>query len=238
VLSQVWRWAWVGGVFTLFGVVVWTSFQNAPPPGGPVPVVRPADAPLKEVVLLPPIESTVPASTVLNLVAEGDDPAADRRAAELDAAIADAGARDRRTAQLEAALDRIAPGEAAPDADPLETPGATPPATADGAPEPEAPPAPPPAQRTTVSAPPGGGEFRIQLAAVKPGEEMTTYNRLQERYPSGLVGLGPRFQAISTDNGVLVRVQAGPLSSEADAEARCRAVRDSGGACFVVPAAG
>jgi hypothetical protein len=246
-LNPIWRIAWVGLVFALFGVVVSTAFERAPAPGEPLPVVRPASTDFKEVVVLPPVDAAVPSSTVLSLRAEPDDPDAARAAARMDEALQEKAEQDEAFAMLEAALDAIAPGE------PLPGQAAAPSglqeeaATADAGPSPPAGVVPTPrpvpqaeparAPDTTVAAR-TEGQFRIQLAAVKPGEEMATYARLEQRFPLVLAGLTPRFQAISTASGVLVRVQAGPLESESEAETRCRSVRDAGGECFVVAVPG
>jgi hypothetical protein len=237
VLNPIWRIAWVGLVFTLFGVVVSTAFERAPAPGEPLPVVRPSSTDFKEVVVLPPVDAAVPSSTVLNLRAAPDDPEAARAAARIDEALDEKAAEDEALASLEAALDAIAPGEPLPGAvsSPVEV-GETEPETEPGTPAallPAPRPAPTPAANPTVAAR-AEGAFRIQLAAVKPGEELATYARLEQRYPRVLAGLTPRFQAISTASGVLVRVQAGPIESESEAEARCRSVREAGGDCFVV----
>ncbi len=236
-----WRVAWVGGVFVLFAVVVWSAFDRAPRPGAPVPVVRADPAPFKEVVELPPVEAAVPRSTVLNLLAEADRPAGAREVARLDEALAEDQARMDAIAKLEEALNAIEPGEpiATMDGDDVETMEAEAPT----APAPNPTPRPSPAEAapeeaTQRLAAVGDGGFRIQLAAVKPGEEMATYSRLEQRFPVLLAGLTPRFQAISTSSGVLVRVQAGPIESQGDAEARCRSVREAGGDCFVVPVTG
>ncbi|TVQ33798.1 MAG: SPOR domain-containing protein [Geminicoccaceae bacterium] len=253
-LNHFWRLVWVGGVFGLFGAVVWSAFDRAPAPGAPVPVVQADPAPFKEVIELPPVAASVPGSTVLNLLVDGDDPEQVRAAARLDAAIEAQAERERSIAELEASLAAIMPGEDAPalverqdepavaDRGPgLELGGIA--DVAPAAPSPAPAPAPETTQRATEAPPPPMAArtdtgFRIQLAAVKPGEEMATFAQLERRFPLVLAGLSPRFQAISTSNGVLVRVQAGPIESQAEAEARCRSVREAGGDCFVVAAAG
>jgi hypothetical protein len=92
-----------------------------------------------------------------------------------------------------------------------------------------------PDRRPAVSGP---ERFRIQIAAVRPGEEHDAFERLKSRYAAVLGDLSPRFQVFSSDDGVLVRVQAGPLGAEAEAEARCRRLEEAGGECFVVAAPG
>ncbi|MFW5835024.1 MAG: SPOR domain-containing protein [Pseudomonadota bacterium] len=234
-LNPLWRIGWVGGVFVLFGMVVSTAFERAPAPGQPLPVVRPASTDFKEVVALPPIDATVPSSSVLNLRAEPDDPESTRAAARLEEALEDRAAEDEAAAMLEAALDAIAPGEPIPGAAPEPSTAETETPAAESTPSPPVAALPEPRpQPETAAVRIDGQRFRIQLAAVKPGEEMATYSRLEQRFPLVLAGLSPRFQAISTASGVLVRVQAGPIESQSEAEARCRSVRDAGGECFVV----
>jgi hypothetical protein len=82
------------------------------------------------------------------------------------------------------------------------------------------------------------GSFRIQLAAVPPGEEQATFARLERRFGDALAGLAPRFQAVSTDEGVLVRVQAAGFASADAASAQCERIRAAGGDCFVVAGSG
>ncbi|MEO1091203.1 MAG: SPOR domain-containing protein [Pseudomonadota bacterium] len=239
-MNGVWRLAWVVGVFGLFTLVVGTAFTRAPAPSGAVPVVAADPLPIKERVELPPLETAVPRSSVLNLLAEGDDPDRAREAADLEAAKGMDAAKQSQVAELEAALAAIAPGEGLPsDALPGEDlpgvgtllpaaePGPTASAPVDG----------PDATATTTASLLEGG-FRIQLAAVKPGDEHAAFEALQRRFAPALADLGPRFQAVTTDGGVLVRVQAGPIESHDDATARCTHVRERGGDCLVVSVSG
>ena len=233
-----WRVVWVGGVFALFAVVVWSAFDRAPRPGEAVPVVRADPAPFKELVDLPPVDATMPGSTVLNLLAEGDDRIPSGEAGGLDRALAEEAARLDAIARMEEALTATETGETIASMDAVDAVDAV----DDDLDEPslrsgEAMATEPPAVPMHSAALVDRG-FRIQLAAVKPGEEMSTYAQLERRFPVVLAGLAPRFQAISTASGVLVRVQAGPLESQGDAEARCRSMRDAGGDCFVVAISG
>ncbi|MFP4126053.1 MAG: SPOR domain-containing protein, partial [Alphaproteobacteria bacterium] len=95
-----------------------------------------------------------------------------------------------------------------------------------------------PASRRDVAARTASGSFRIQLAAVPPGEEQVTFARLKRRLGDALAGLAPRFQAVSTDSGVLVRVQAAGFASADAASAQCARIRAAGGDCFVVAGSG
>jgi hypothetical protein len=73
---------------------------------------------------------------------------------------------------------------------------------------------------------------------VPPGEEQATFARLERRFGDALAGLAPRFQAVSTDEGVLVRVQAAGFASADAASAQCERIRAAGGDCFVVAGSG
>ncbi len=214
-----WRWLWTGSVVGIFILVVGLALEGAPPGDGELPVIAAADSPLKERLALPAVEEVVPRSTVLNLLAAPDDPAAlvDEASPTLDRALAAKAEREREIADIEASLNAIAPGE--PVAEPARRPNV------DGG-------------EPATAALGGTGRYRIQIAAVRPGQEQATFDELQVRYGSILGDLQPRFQAFSGESGVLVRIQAGPLGAEADAEARCRRLREAGGECFVVAAPG
>ncbi len=262
-IGGMWRWGWTAGVFGVFFVVVGAALKGAPPPDGALPVIEADGPPIKERVALPDIGEVVPRSSVLNLLADGDEAAgieADTLAA-LEAEIEADAAREREVARIESALETVTPGETAarreaaarapeeaadpradvpftavpePDRRPARVPEAEPSAPGRAAGEDETPST---ATRATAARS-GASSFRIQLAAVPPGEEQATFARLERRFGDALDGLSPRFQAISTDAGVLVRVQAAGFASEGAALAQCRRIRAAGGECFVVAGAG
>jgi cell division septation protein DedD len=237
-----WRWAWTAVVFGLFFVVIGAALDGAPRADGELPLIEPPEGPIKERVALPDIDRVVPRSTVLNLLADGDDPAAatPEAVAALEDELAASRAQERETARIEAEFERADPAPAASAAsEAAPTPPAAPP---DRRPEP-APAAEPAAQPAVeperqVAARRSGGGFRIQLAAVPPGEEHATFERLKRRFDTALDGLAPRFQVVSTDAGVLVRVQAQGFANADAAAAGCARIRAAGGECFVVDGAG
>lgn len=211
-IGGTWRWIWTASVFGVFALVIAAALDDAPGRDGLLPVIAAGSEPLKEQRALAPIDEVVPDSSVLNLLAESDAPARDADAARsaLEREIARTSARAQEVLALETALQPITPGE--------------PHGEADGG--------------SAVAAVPAGGAFRIQIAAVRPGEEHDTFARLQTRYGQILGDLSPRFQVFSADGGVLVRVQAGPIGQERDAMARCERLVAAGGECFVVQAPG
>jgi hypothetical protein len=275
VIGGMWRWAWTAGVFGVFFLVVGTALESAPPADGEPPLIEAGDTPIKERVALPDIGEVVPRSSVLNLLADGEDAATveAETLAALEAEVEQKAARRQEAARTEAALQAVTPGEPAPAAPsgeagpPRDGAGTStvssapaddvgePPLTA--VPEPNRRPETPPRAGdadgqaaapaagpvedepgTPVAARTTAGAFRIQLAAVPPGEEHATFARLERRFGAALDGLAPRFQAISTEDGVLVRVQAAGFASEAAAAAQCRRIRAAGGDCFVVAGSG
>ncbi len=264
-IGGMWRWAWTAAVFGLFFVVVGAALEGTPRADGELPLIESGPAPVKERVALPDLDAVVPRSSVLNLLAEEDDPEADvpDALAALRQGLDERAARERELERVEAAASRDTGGEAAPPAA-TDTGGAVAPGAAtdaDGAagfesvPRPDRRPAAAPpipaddraaddraeedgAERTDVAARTGGDAYRIQLAAVPPGEEHATFERMERRYGDALAGLTPRFRAVSTASGVLVRVQAAGFASEQAAAAQCGRVRAAGGECFVVAGSG
>jgi hypothetical protein len=237
VIGGIWRWAWTAGVFGLFFVVVGTALEGAPSADGELPLIEPGAAPIKERVALPDLDQVVPRSSVLNLLAEGDDPdaVAPEALAALQQGLDEENARVGERAPVaagtgpaDASAEPPFAGRPTPDRRPATVPQAdtadrTDTAdTADTESEPE------------LAARRDDGTFRIQLAAVPAGEEQTTFERLERRFGEVLDGLAPRFHAVSTDDGVLVRVQVAGFASEAAASARCARIRAAGGDCFVV----
>ena len=253
-IGGMWRWAWTAGVFGLFFVVIGAALDGAPRADGELPLIEPGDAPIKERVALPDIDQVVPRSSVLNLLAEGDDPeaAAPEALEALQERLAADAAREREAARVERGLETASEDTAAAvrtDGDAREGPFAA-------VPQPDRRPTPAPVEPAAggeardgtasgetgstaeVAARAPGGAFRIQLAAVPPGEEQATFARLERRFGDALAGLAPRFQAISTEAGVLVRVQAAGFASEAAAADQCERIRAAGGDCFVVAGSG
>jgi hypothetical protein len=250
VIGGMWRWAWTAGVFGLFFLVVGAALENAPRADGELPLIEPDAAPIKERVALPDLDAVVPRSSVLNLLAEEDDPEADvpDALAALHEGLEERAARAREVERVEAAAAGDGGGEAAPSAapeaaaeSPFETvprPDRRPATTATATPEAGGAGGDGGAAGREVAARTTGEAYRIQLAAVPPGEEQATFDRLEQRYGDALAGLTPRFRAVSTDSGVLVRVQAAGFASEAAATAQCERIRAAGGDCFVVAGSG
>jgi hypothetical protein len=247
VIGGMWRWAWTAAVFGLFFVVVGAALDGAPRADGELPLIEAGPAPIKERVALPDLDQVVPRSSVLNLLAEEDDPEADvpDALAALQEGLDERAAREREIERVEAAAGGDGGGEAAPAA----APDAAGEAPFETVPRPDR--RPPAAARSTpedddgdrggngeVAARTAGDAYRIQLAAVPPGEEHATFDRLERRYGDALAGLTPRFRAVSTDSGVLVRVQAAGFASERAATAQCERIRAAGGECFVVAGPG
>ena len=107
-IGGMWRWAWTAGVFGLFFVVIGAALDGAPRADGELPLIEPGDAPIKEHVALPDIDQVVPRSSVLNLLAEGDDPeaAAPEALAALRERLAADAAREREAARVEREIGR------------------------------------------------------------------------------------------------------------------------------------
>ncbi len=208
-----WRWLWAGSVLGVFSLVVAAALDGATVREGELPLIAADPLAVKERVALPAVEDSVPRSSVLNLLAEPDDPSAAAAAAKapLEAALAAEARRERDVVEIERALGGLMPGEQMPT----------------------------PARRPQVAALRHSElGFRLEVGAVEPGEEQETFERLQSRHPLLLGDLAPRFQVLSTDDGVRVRVQAGPIPAEAEAETRCRRLREAGASCTVVPTPG
>lgn len=240
-IGGIWRWLWTAGVFGVFVVVVGAALDGAPPADGELPLIEPDERPIKERVALAEIDAVVPRSSVLDLLAEGDDPetAAAEALPRLERALAGERDADATTVELEAADAAADAGDGEPTTEPstdqpaevvAPEPASVPPAAETAAPRETEP--------AAVAARTGTEAFRIQLAAVPPGEEQATFARLERRFADVLGALTPRFQAVSTDAGVLVRVQAGGFATEAAAAAQCERIRAAGGECFVVGAPG
>ncbi len=88
----------------------------------------------------------------------------------------------------------------------------------------------------TVAA--NGGSYYIQLSSVpKGGDSARKWAQLQSMYPDALRGLGPSYQPVTIPGkGEYVRIQAGPVTSQGDANKRCNALRaeDPSGGCLVI----
>jgi len=248
VIGGMWRWAWTAAVFGLFFVVVGAALEGAPRADGELPLIEPGPAPIKERVALPDLDEVVPRSSVLNLLAEEDDPEADvpDALAALNEGLEERTAREREVERVEAAA---APEGGSDEAAPSAATAAESEASFETVPRPDrrpaaASPAIPAddgaeaADRSERAARTAGEAYRIQLAAVPPGEEQATFERLKRRYGDALAGLTPRFRAISSESGVLVRVQAAGFASADAATAQCERIRAAGGECFVVAGPG
>ncbi|MFP4361427.1 MAG: hypothetical protein ACLFTG_12220, partial [Alphaproteobacteria bacterium] len=106
-IGGMWRWAWTAGVFGLFFVVVGAALDGAPRADGELPLIEPDTVPIKERVALPEIDQIVPRSSVLNLLADGDDTdaATPEALASLEQGIERERARARSSAEAEAAFE-------------------------------------------------------------------------------------------------------------------------------------
>jgi hypothetical protein len=101
-------------------------------------------------------------------------------------------------------------------------------------PEPKAEPKPEPTQTSIAAV--SGGDFKVQLAAVRSDEAARQeWNRLKTRYKEELGALSLTVQRVDlgTGKGVYHRIQAGPLD-EAAAERVCTALKAKNQACLVV----
>ena len=126
-------------------------------------------------------------------------------------------------------------------AQPPRAPGKTalpPPDEPDPEPEPEpqvsalsTPPRPATAQPKTTAS--GQGRFAVQLAAVPTSDQVAPeWQRLIKRYPQlQELGLQPPQSVEVAGKGTFYRVIAGPLASQAEAEALCARLRKAGGVC-------
>ncbi|MFP4270251.1 MAG: hypothetical protein ACLFTL_06775, partial [Alphaproteobacteria bacterium] len=101
-------------MFGLFFVVVGAALDGAPRADGELPLIEPDTVPIKERVALPEIDQIVPRSSVLNLLADGDDTdaATPEALASLEQGIERERARARSSAEAEAAFED---GAARPD---------------------------------------------------------------------------------------------------------------------------
>jgi cell division septation protein DedD len=92
----------------------------------------------------------------------------------------------------------------------------------------------PVARRDEPSAAPIARElWRVQIGAFSQESRATAaWNGLKKSRAAILKGVDPHFIA----GGSVVRLQLGGFSAPADASALCRALKESGQACFVVAA--
>ena len=94
---------------------------------------------------------------------------------------------------------------------------------------------PPPARASSARPAPAaaGGRFAVQLGAVPAAEQVAPeWRRLTKRFPQ-LQGLElqPAQSVEVAGKGTFYRVIAGPLASQAEAEALCARLSKAGGAC-------
>ena len=93
---------------------------------------------------------------------------------------------------------------------------------------PDAPPA-------MAAAAPMTGQFALHLASYRLRENaIIGWNELVAAVPGQLSDLRPGTSTFNSDDGQFVRLKAGPLSSEAEAEARCQAIQAAGRYCAVM----
>jgi hypothetical protein len=94
---------------------------------------------------------------------------------------------------------------------------------------PDAPPA-------MAAAAPMTGQFALHLASYRLRENaILGWNELVAAVPGQLSDLRPGTSTFNSDDGQFVRLKAGPLVSEAEAEARCQAIQATGRYCAVMP---
>src|SRR5690606_11227662 len=90
----------------------------------------------------------------------------------------------------------------------------------------------PPAPRIAIAP---GGDFRIQLAAVRgEADARRAWQLVQNDLGPMLAGVEPIFERAETANGVFYRVQIGPFASEDVAENLCERLKQRDASCFVV----
>jgi cell division septation protein DedD len=126
------------------------------------------------------------------------------------------------------------PSVPAPDLEPAAGTGPAqpvPPPTADDQPQPVAEePADTPVQTAAVT-----GAFRIQVAAVKSREAAQAgWKKMTKAHPDVLGGLTLNVVKVDRSSGALYRLQAGPFTDRAAAEAACGKLKKKRQDCLVV----
>lgn len=193
--------------------------------------------------LLPPPETPLPAPEPLSEPAAASGSAPAPAAETPEPATAPNDASEATTAAIPPARvpDQNAPQALVPPQPPQPAssepaPAPTEVAEAPAAPAPKPEPTAPAAQPSPPPPPaaPAAGNYNIQVAALRSEEAAEReWARVQSGNRDLLGALTPRFQRISTDNGVFFRVQGGPLTQDA-ARAVCDALTAKGQACLVV----
>lgn len=82
-----------------------------------------------------------------------------------------------------------------------------------------------------------GGQFALHLASYRERENaLAGWNEIRAAVPGPLSDLQPGTSLFDKGvDGVFVRLKAGPLASQADAEARCKVIQATGLYCGVMP---
>lgn len=82
-----------------------------------------------------------------------------------------------------------------------------------------------------------GGRFALHLASYRERENaLAGWNEIRAAVPNQLSDLQPGTSLFDKGaDGQFVRLKAGPLATEAEAEARCRAIQAAGLYCAVMP---
>jgi hypothetical protein len=80
-----------------------------------------------------------------------------------------------------------------------------------------------------------GGDFRIQLAAVRgEADAQRAWQMFMGDLGSVLADVEPIFERAETANGVFYRVQIGPFASQEAAEGLCEQLKQRNASCFVI----
>lgn len=80
-----------------------------------------------------------------------------------------------------------------------------------------------------------GGQFRVQLAAVREeSDARRAWSLFQEQLGAYVGGLEPFFEMAETSNGTFYRVQIGPFADSGEANSLCVELKKQDVSCFVV----
>lgn len=93
-----------------------------------------------------------------------------------------------------------------------------------------------PAPKAASPAPPGSGNYRLQLSSVRSEADADKeWRRLKGKYPDPLNALASRYTRVDLgDKGIWWRVQTGPVGDRTAADAACAKLKSQGQGCSVV----